>query len=64
VLTCRADGYGVGLLLQFLVGSIVLPENVHGDDTALAREVIQTPQLVKVPIYAGSTSGNYLLLGA
>ena len=48
-----ADGDSVGLLLHFLVGSIFLPENVHGDDTALAREVIQTPQLVKVAIYAG-----------
>jgi len=53
VLTCCADGYGVGLLLRFLVGSIVLPENVHGDNTALASEVIQTPQLVQVPIYPG-----------
>jgi len=53
VLTCCADGYGVGLLLRFLVGSIVLPENVHGDNTELACEVIQTPQLVQVPIYPG-----------
>ena len=59
-LTCRAYGYGVGLLLHFLVGSFVLPEYVHGYDTALAREVIQTPQLVQVPIYAGLQSGHYL----
>jgi hypothetical protein len=53
LLCCGADGDGVGLMLHFLVSIIVLPENVHGDDTALARKVIQTPQLVQVAIYAG-----------
>ena len=59
-LTCRTYGDCIGLLLRFLVGSFVLPEYVHGYDTALARQVIQTPQLVQVPIYAGLKSVNYL----
>ena len=36
------------------------PENIHGDDTALARQVVEPSQLVKLSIYRLVESKSYL----